>query len=138
MNHFFFCLDANACARRTRWGFRFSRLVSVTPVGPSFLRDFLDAFELCLPITSDSHKGTAITWTSPDDGEYTIDYVAIPRAWMGACDHSCVLTDFDLANVNLDHSAVAIDLQWTQVASARIKAKTEIRDFERSPHQQRR
>ena len=51
---------------------------------------------------------------------------------MGACDHSCVLTDFDLANVNLDHSAVAIDLQWTQVASARIKAKTEIRDFERS------
>lgn len=38
-------------------------------------RDFPEMFQLCLPLTGASHKVTATTWASPDDGEYTIDYV---------------------------------------------------------------
>ena len=38
-------------------------------------RDLPEMFQLCLPLTGASHKVTATTWASPDDGEYTIDYV---------------------------------------------------------------
>ena len=100
--------------------------------GTPLLRDFLDDFELCLPITSEAHQGSVTTWTSPDDAEYTIDYVAIPRAWQPACNHSCVLTEFDLANVNLDHSAVAIDLQWTQESSLQTQRKTGFPEYDRT------
>lgn len=127
----FMCLDANAgpgvpdgtCVFQP--GFRQS---SGTPL----LRDFLDEFELCLPITSDVHVGTTTTWTSPDDGEYTIDYVAIPRTWKNACLHSEVLTDFDLANVNLDHSAVALDLQWTAISCVSSCTRTANQAFNRT------
>ena len=128
---FFMCIDANAApgvpdgASVFQSGFRHS---SGTPL----LRDFLDDFELCLPITSEAHQGSVTTWTSPDDAEYTIDYVAIPRAWQPACNHSCVLTEFDLANVNLDHSAVAIDLQWTQESSLQTQRKTGFPEYDRT------
>ena len=112
---FFMCIDANAgpgvpdgmCVFNP--GFRHS---SGTPL----LREFLEEFDLCLPITSEAHIGTVTTWTSPDDGEYTIDFVAIPRTWQAACHYSCVLQEFDLANVNIDHSAAAIELQWAQTS----------------------
>ncbi|CAL1127063.1 unnamed protein product [Cladocopium goreaui] len=115
----FVCIDANAAPGVPdgigvfKEGFRHSS-------GTSFLREFLEDFQLCLPITSDIHQGTVTTWTSPDDEEYTIDYVAVPRDWLAACTQSCVLTDFDLANVNLDHSAVAVDIQWTHSVPVKI------------------
>lgn len=115
----FVCIDANAAPGVPdgigvfKEGFRHSS-------GTSFLREFLEDFQLCLPITSDIHQGTVTTWTSPDDEEYTIDYVAVPRDWLAACTQSCVLTDFDLANVNLDHSAVAVDIQWTHTVPVKI------------------
>ena len=128
---FFMCIDANAApgvpdgVSVFNQGFKHS---SGTPL----LHDFLDDFELCLPITSAAHQGSVTTWTSPDDAEYTIDYVAIPRVWQSACNHSCVLTDFDLANVNLDHSAAAIDLQWTQASAHHARVKTGAPGYDRT------
>ena len=128
---FFMCIDANAApgvpdgVSVFNPGFRHS---SGTPL----LRDFLDEFELCLPITSAAHQGSVTTWTSPDDAEYTIDYVAIPRVWQPACNHSCVLNEFDLANVNLDHSAVAIDLQWTQASTHQTRVRTSSIGYDRT------
>ena len=127
----FVCIDANAAPGMPDGegvfssGFRHSS-------GTPFLRDFLDDFELCLPLTSDVHQGTTTTWTSPDDGEYTIDYVAIPRSWQGACTLSSVLMDFDLANVNLDHSAVALDMQWTQHMPVRTPHSSTRNGWDRS------
>lgn len=109
----FLCIDANAapgfpdgnCVFQA--GFR-------TSSGTPLLREFLDEFDLCLPITSRLHEGSTTTWTSPDDGEFTIDYVAIPRKWFGACVLSKALTEFDLANIQMDHTAVALELSWNQ------------------------
>ena len=109
----FLCVDANAApgvpdgVSVFQEGFRTS---SSTPL----LRELLDVFDLCLPITSALHEGSTTTWTSPDDGEFTIDYVAIPRRWFGACVLSKVLVEFDLANIHLDHTAVALELRWNQ------------------------
>ena len=128
---FFMCIDANAgpgvpdgmCVFNP--GFRHS---SGTPL----LREFLEEFDLCLPITSEAHIGTVTTWTSPDDGEYTIDFVAIPRTWQAACHYSCVLQEFDLANVNIDHSAAAIELQWAQTSATLPKSHTAPEVFDRT------
>ena len=76
-------------------------------------RSFLAAYELCLPSTSSVHEGSCNTWTHCDGlSEHCLDYVAVPRSCLGACTHSRVLEDFDLATPNLDHKAVALQLQW--------------------------
>lgn len=127
----FACIDANA-APGTQDGISVFTSGFRHSSGTPLLRDFLDAFGLCLPITHTIHQGTVATWTSPEDGEYTIDYVAIPRDWIAACHHSKVLTEFDLANINLDHSAVALELQWTQTVPTRTKVSSKKLSFDRS------
>ena len=76
--------DANA-APGTADGISVFNEGFATSKSTPLLRDFLDQFDLCLPITSDRHIGTTTTWTSPDPSEHTIDYVALPRSWWSSC-----------------------------------------------------
>ena len=64
-----------------------------------FLRAFLRAQDLCLPVTSAFHQGGVDTWVSPT-GLHTncIDHVCIPCGSLTNCTYSSVLTDFDLGN----------------------------------------
>lgn len=127
----FLCIDANAApgvpdgTSVFQEGFR-------TSSGTKLFRDFLDEFDLCLPITSSLHEGPTTTWTSPDDGEYTIDYVAIPRSWFGACVTSKVISDFDLADIQMDHTAVALELRWTQDKLIPSKGRQDRPTFDRT------
>ena len=112
----FVCIDANAGPGEADGthvllpGFR-------TSSGSSLLRDFMGDMQLCAPITSDIHKGTTCTWTSPSQEEFTIDYVLIPQNWIQCCSKSCVLAEFALGNQAVDHAVHAIELQWTQTLS---------------------
>ena len=75
--------------------------------------DLLRAYDLCLPATSNIHVGSTSTWTHCTGlTEHCIDHVAIPRQWLDRCTHSEVLEHFDLATVNADHKAIALQLQW--------------------------
>ena len=124
------CLDANAGpgepdqSHILQAGFKHS---SSTPL----LRQFLEDFELCLPITSEKHIGSSTTWIGPDDGEYTIDYVAIPMSWYTSCTSSQVLSDFDLANMNVDHTAVALQLEWIELLPQRLHCQDPLNSFDR-------
>ena len=118
------CLDANAAPGQAD-GRTVLSPGFATSSGTPLLRDFLDQFSLCLPITCDVHQGTRTTWVSPDDGEFTIDYVAVPQEWLSSCTLSTIVADFDLANVNVDHSVVAAEFTWRQ--STRISSPSEVR-----------
>ena len=85
-----------------------------------FLRAFLRAQDLCLPVTSAYHQGGVDTWVSPT-GLHTncIDHVCIPYGSLTNCTFSSVLTDFDLGNGCFDHYAVALQLEWKEWAFPR-------------------
>eukprot|EP00435_Cladocopium_sp_Y103_P061146 s257_g22.t1 len=83
-----------------------------------YLRGLLDGLQLGLPQTLPLHQGGLDTWISPD-GAYghCIDYIAIPQHWLSFCTWSQLLEHFDLGNSQHDHSALAIELQWTASCS---------------------
>ena len=56
----------------------------------------------------------------------------IPADWATTCTSSRVLEDFDLGNQAVDHSAVAIELAWTQTSSVKNTRHTPINDFDRT------
>ena len=75
-------------------------------------REFLEQFGLCLPCTFNCHVGPTTTWTAPDGFTTAcIDHVCIPQRFLPRCQHSQVL---ELGNGDLDHCAVAAQLQWTE------------------------
>eukprot|EP00435_Cladocopium_sp_Y103_P008014 s872_g2.t1 len=109
----FWLLDANAAPGEHddlivhRPGF-------ATSTSTPMFRSALDQFSLCLPATSQCHTGTNATWIAVDgETEHCIDHIAVPQNWLPYCVHSAVLLDFDLAQLNEDHRAVALQLQWT-------------------------
>eukprot|EP00435_Cladocopium_sp_Y103_P050288 s1539_g15.t1 len=109
----FWMLDANAAPGEAdhlvvhRSGF-------ATSTSTPFFRNALEQFSLCLPATSQCHSGSNATWTAVDgDSEHCIDHIAVPQSWLPFCVQSMVLPDFDLAQINEDHKAVVLQLQWT-------------------------
>eukprot|EP00435_Cladocopium_sp_Y103_P022853 s1557_g5.t1 len=85
-------------------------------VNTGFLRDFLEAQQLCLPSTFASHVGEHYTWISPNGELATrIDHVAVPQHHRPHCQFSSVVPHFDVGHAHLDHLLVAIQLQWQQV-----------------------
>ena len=90
-----------------------------TSSGTPLLRAFIDEIDLFVPIASPVHEGTVHTWSSPNEGDFTIDFVLIPHSWAHRCTKSQVLDDFDFGNTTADHSAVAIELSWHSTQAAR-------------------
>ena len=110
----FVCVDANAppgdCDHRQVFTKGFS-----TTTGTQFLREFMSYFDLCAPSTSELHHGPVDTWTTPDgSSSHVIDFVLVPVSLMSAVTWSQLLENFDLGNCSLDHTPVALDLQWCQ------------------------
>eukprot|EP00435_Cladocopium_sp_Y103_P016898 s1730_g4.t1 len=68
---------------------------------------------LYLPATSEIHVGNTDTWVN-FSGSHThcIDHIALPSTWFSSCSWSSVLEDFDLATLNDDHKATAVQVQW--------------------------
>ena len=81
------CMDANAAPGQADGYAVLGTGFSVSS-GTPLLREFLDQHSLCLPLTGLMHCGTRTTWVSPDDGECTIDYVAVPCTWLHIV-HNC-------------------------------------------------
>eukprot|EP00435_Cladocopium_sp_Y103_P027748 s1875_g6.t2 len=104
----------------------------VVTANTSLFRDFLESYSLCLPSTFLSHHGTHTTWTSPGgDLECRIDHVAVPQARRSQCTFSSVVEQFDVGHVRLDHSLVAIQLQWRQLHRQAVRAPAAVVRFER-------
>ena len=93
----------------------------------NLMRDFLQLHDLCLPATHQIHHGSRTTWFSPDgQHECRIDFVAVPCDFLPYCTYSCVMPDFDLGAVHLDHLASALQLTWMtwqQVSTGRRSQK---------------
>eukprot|EP00435_Cladocopium_sp_Y103_P023635 s421_g5.t1 len=86
-------------------------------------RALLTDFDLYLPATSPVHSGTHVTWTSFKDGAgHCIDHIVIPRQWAPRCTFSTVLADFDLGNLQDDHSVIALQLQWSDWSTSPHRA----------------
>eukprot|EP00435_Cladocopium_sp_Y103_P022598 s1873_g5.t1 len=78
-----------------------------------FLREFLADRDLALPCTFPCHDGEQNTWTSPDGTIHScIDFVCLPKSALSHCTMSRVVSDFDLGNGMMDHSVVAVQLDW--------------------------
>ena len=108
----FMMIDAN-CAPGDADGVVVQEHGFATTTNTVNFRALLGKHGLCLPSTTPKHHGGHATWTSVDGlTSHCIDYVAIPQTWQECCTHSQTLSEFDLANVNEDHQAVAIQLQW--------------------------
>ena len=91
-----------------------------TSSGTAPFRRFLEDHQLCLPSTSTVHSGPQRTWISPDgQGEFCIDYIAIPRSFLSSCTWSQTLDDFDLGQFHVDHIAVGLELRWIHWSSCR-------------------
>ena len=87
-----------------------------TTTTTKFLREALQAQQLCLPATSKCHVGPRTTWTAIDgQTEHCIDHIAVPVACQSRCTWSQVLHDFDLAQTHEDHAVVVLQLQWETV-----------------------
>ena len=128
-------LDANAAPGEAdghivhQHGFR-------TSGNTAFLREALFERDLCLPATTQCHVGDNATWTTPDGrSQHCIDHIAVPSTWLQRCTHSQVLSDFDLAQSNDDHSVVTLQLQWAaqilqpqQVKKKRMNQHIDYRD----------
>eukprot|EP00435_Cladocopium_sp_Y103_P049622 s717_g15.t1 len=132
----FVCIDANAGPGEPdgtfvlRPGFR-------TSSGTPLLRNFMQTLDLFSHITSDKHTGSTSTWVSPNQEVYTIDYVLVPQDWRSRCTTSTIVEDFDLGNAVMDHSAVATELQWTEVRQLPSTGSNTGDPFERSAIQAR-
>ena len=104
-----------------------SKVTSGTP----FLRDLLVAQRLCLPATSDCHQGDQEAWICPATNHgHRIDYVAIPRAWLSSCTISRTIPELDLGNIG-DHTAVGLEVHWTQFSRRRIKGSDTMCNYDR-------
>ena len=96
------------------------------------LREFLDAMDLGLPSTTSVHQGPHTTWTTPDGQHHSrIDYIAVPRSQMSDCDFSAVIDTLDLGNINSDHSAVGLQLNWQHSMSVRAPSSNCPRNYDR-------
>ena len=82
-----------------------------------FFLEFLQQHELCLPCTSSIHVGTNSTWISPDGlTQHRIDFIAVPQTWSSCCVYSCTLPELDTGNSHDDHTAVALQMRWSDYA----------------------
>ena len=79
--------------------------------------DLLVDLELFLPSTfSGMHQGPSVTWFSSAAKQAKgtrNDFVAIPRAWSGQHIQSFVLPDLEVAQKNMDHLAVVLQVAGT-------------------------
>ena len=125
------CLDANASPGEQE-GSYVCQPGFPTSSGTPLLRAFQHDWHLHAPITGTVHEGTTCTWTSPNDTEHTIDYVLIPIIWAHSCTMSRVVEEFDLGNLSLDHSAVAIELKWQQTGTHSTGSHRPADSFDRS------
>lgn len=114
-SEFFVMLDANAEPGKqdqTHVGSRDTEPSKSTP----YFRDFLQTWKLMLPCTFPCHVGAQATWIAPDGAsQHCIDHVCVPLNHHHDCTFSRVLTEFDFGNGLVDHSATAVQIEWTQV-----------------------
>ena len=77
-------------------------------------RELLQDFDLFLPATFEGiHDGPSVTWFSSAAKQPTgsrLDYVAIPHEWKAYLLDSFVMPDFDLAQLNIDHFPVILEV----------------------------
>lgn len=93
-----------------------------------FFLEFLELFGLCLPCTSSVHQGETTTWTSPDgQSEHRIDFIAIPQAQLPSCTWSGIVPTLDQGNAHNDHTATALQLNWTVELPKRLKSTANVR-----------
>ena len=110
----FVCIDANAPPGH-RDGQRVFEKGFASASGTQFLKDFMEQFDLCAPATSKKHVGDTATWHAPDgQSEHVIDYVLVPALMFETVTHSQLLQQFDLGNTILDHTPVALEMEWTK------------------------
>eukprot|EP00435_Cladocopium_sp_Y103_P063399 s121_g25.t1 len=116
----FWLLDANA-APGAPDGITVHHDAFATSASTQYFREALHAHELCLPATTDCHRGDTCTWTSIDGrSQHCIDHIAIPRSWLTSCVWSQVLDAFDLGHLRDDHQLVLVQLRWRhQIAQSR-------------------
>ena len=90
-----------------------------TTANTHHLRGFLHAHSLTLPATCPSHEGTNTTWRSPNGThEHCIDHIAVDHELLPSCTFSGVLEDFDLGTGLYDHTAVGLQIEWTQILAS--------------------
>ena len=107
----FVCIDANAAPGPCDHKHVFVKGFETSSSTP-FLRDFLDLFDLCLPATSNKHRGDRETWTSPDGhSSHMIDFICVPIDLFDQVTFSCLLDNFDLGTQNVDHTATALEIR---------------------------
>ena len=108
----FVCLDANAAPGQCDHKHVFAKGFE-TSSSTKFLREFLEAQELCLPATSDKHVGERNTWITPDGhSSHMIDFICVPLDLFDQVSFSGLLDNFDLGTQNTDHTATAVEIQW--------------------------
>ena len=80
----------------------------------SRLRELTSALGLCLPSTFPMiHWGPTDTWFSSASKKISgnrLDYIAIPLDWLSHKTTSQTLPDLDVAQANIDHVAILIDI----------------------------
>ena len=87
-----------------------------TSANTAAFRELLATWQLYLPASSRAHVGPNHTWTSFNgESEHCIDHVALPYSWYDRCTRSQVLRDFDMATLQEDHAAVAVQLEWQEM-----------------------
>jgi len=109
----FALIDANAAAGPTD-GISVGPLGMDTTKSTALFRSFLAEWGLALPCTFSCHQGHRDTWCSPDGTiQACIDYVCVPQHQLPSCKLSRTVPELDLGNRDVDHSVVAIQMEWT-------------------------
>ena len=87
---------------------------SQNETGAAFHR-FLLANDLVSPATLEAHqRGAGATWTSSTGQQHRLDYVAIPRFWLGPSVVAWVWHDFDALHAARDHRPAVLDFGLTE------------------------
>ncbi|CAL1169385.1 unnamed protein product [Cladocopium goreaui] len=112
----FALIDANAAAGPTD-GISVGPLGMDTTKSTALFRSFLAEWGLALPCTFSCHQGPRDTWCSPDGTiQACIDYVCVPQHQLPSCKLSRTVPELDLGNRDVDHSVVAIQMEWHSLA----------------------
>ncbi|CAL1144479.1 unnamed protein product [Cladocopium goreaui] len=78
--------------------------------------------------TADDILRETTTWTSPDgQSEHRIDFIAIPQAQLPSCTWSGIVPTLDQGNAHNDHTATALQLNWTVELPKRLKSTANVR-----------
>eukprot|EP00438_Fugacium_kawagutii_P002670 Skav222011 [mRNA] locus=scaffold2020:296809:301759:- [translate_table: standard] len=117
--HCWLLMDANARSGPCDHHHVFEHDDSMNP-NSEYLQECLGTLDLCLPTTSNVHRGDHDTWVNPAGTHCSrIDYVLLPVAHRMDVISTQVENRFDLGNAHGDHWPVSAELRWTDLTKAR-------------------